>query len=541
MKHSFISCLLLLLICLTNCTEDEFLSTTYLTTDLELETYSISDPKVPTLDKVITNGSKVTLEFINHAAPKKPEGGFELMLNGKRTATNITPRLHSGQKKLTMSFTLKNPAAHRFQIFARWNSGYVRSNEKGATENGETTQELEQEEETTPNTVTPPSNPKQPVISNITFNGSKVILEFVNFSAPAKPEGGFELMLNGKRTAHDIVPRLHSTQKNLTMSFTLDNPQNYYYQIYARWNSGYLSSEKFYPGQANNSDGNPNEGNSDSDSNIENMPSLSSFRLLTDYSFENNIGRDVEWRRDGLKLQHQSREDGKVVSEDGRGVYHFRVTPGSYNRNDYSHRHELIPRSLPSPYFTKGFISNWNQEYVYEMKVKLSKNYKIGSEYVALFEAKNDYSGTRNASFTLYTEGDHYLIKHAYSRRETNRVAGEGGKKVYYDANGKELTPGVNYHKTKKVGAGYAKITEDMGKWVSWTFHIKWAYDDSGFIKIYKDGKLFHSYYGPNSFKDELAPYVIFGLYNSWWKNGQRTGSTEQELYVDHFRVYVPK
>lgn len=426
MKYSLISCLFLLLISLTNCTEDEFLSTSYLPTDVELETFSTSNPKVPILNKVTFEGSKVTLNFTNPASPKKPEGGFELMLNGKRTAISITPRIHS-------------------------------------------------------------------------------------------------------------------TEKNLTMSFTLDNPQNYYYQIYARWNSGYLSSEKFYPGQANTPSAPSEDPSDDIGSGDSDIPGLPSLKLIKGYEFEDNIGRNVTWEKDGLIVHHLGRKDGKVVTEDGKGAYHFRITPGSYTKSDGSYRHQVIPRNLPSSYFTKGFQSKWDQEYIYEMKVKLSENYEIGTEYVALLGAKNDFNRRRNASFTLYTEGDHYLIHHEYSRKETTSIKGEGSKKFSYDANGNKLRPGIDYKESKKMGMGYAKINQDLGKWVTWTFHIKWAYNDNGFIKVYKNGKLFHTYYGPNSYKDDYAPYVLFGLYNSWWKNGQRTGSNVQETFVDHFRVYVPK
>ena len=83
---------------------------------------------VPVLDNVTSDGLNVTLHFTNLSAPKGPEGGYELILNGERTKLEITDRVYSNEEKVTMSFALSEPGAYEFQVYARWNSGYQTSN-----------------------------------------------------------------------------------------------------------------------------------------------------------------------------------------------------------------------------------------------------------------------------------------------------------------------------------------------------------------------------------------------------------------------------
>ncbi len=530
LKHYLTSCLLLSLLLFSNCSEDEFISDSLVLTNLEAKSGGVSDTKEPVLNNVSVNGSKVTLNFTNHASPAQPEGGFELIMDGKRTKTNITDRIFSGSKNVSMSFTASNPTSHSYQIYARWNSGYKSSNELSGKGGGNAPGTPDDDNDQDLDGVKKPSNIKQPVIKSLTFNGKKVTINFVNFAAPRQPEGGYELMLDGKRTNTDITPRVNGSEQVLSMSFTLDKPDDHFYQIYARWQSGYIGSKRMYPGQATGDDGKSSPSSSPT-------LSMTNMKLVKAYEFEDNIGRNVTYERDGLKHQHQGRQDGQVVSVDGVGAYRFRIDPNGST----SYRHELIPRDLPSPYFKNGWEAIWDHEYVYEVRMKFSEKYELGFGWTSFFGAKNDYTTSRLGSFTLYTEGDHYFNRQYYAKHETKDRRGENRVYTYLDADGNKLTPGVDFHKAKKMGRGYPTVADDKGKWIKWTYHIKWSYNDNGFIKIYKDGKLFYTYNGSTGFKDDQGPYIKFGLYNSSWKNDKNTGSSLQESYVDYVKVYVPK
>ncbi|WPP50289.1 heparin lyase I family protein [Catalinimonas niigatensis] len=546
MKHFSITCLLFLLIGLTNCAEDDILSSDFSDVNLSSESVEILNPRQPVLTRVTTDGTKVTLEFTNHASPNKPEGGYELMVNGKRTGNTYTPRLDSNEKNLTMVFNIGDAASKNYQVYARWNSGYLSSNALDANESlsGESTSSSSSRTSTGTSDVKAPSNLKQPVISDVSIDGSDVVITFVNFSAPQKPEGGYELMVNGERTKENIVPRLNSSEKVLTMKFRISNPQSKYYQIYARWNSGYIRSEIFRPGSSSPSSPSesptPDDDESDDDngsgddsgSDDNDGPStLSNMKLIKTYDFENGS-------QGGLQTHKLGRQDGQIVSVDGVKAYRFRITPtGPKN----SYRQELIPRDLPYPYFdaSNGFEANWNKEYVYEVRMKFSSNHQTGSDWTSFFGAKNDYTVSRQGAFTMRIWGDHYWSKQHYARNFTTNRNGEGSVDTHFAANGEKIRSGSDFN-NRGFGSGYTKYDTDKNRWVKWTYHIKWSYNNSGFIRVYKNGDLFYSYNGPTGCKDDQAPYIKFGLYNASWKNGDFSGSKLQEAYVDYLKVYVP-
>ena len=539
-----------ILLFFTQCAEEEMFSERGLSSDLGLSSARTQDTRIPEVTKESVNGSKVTVEFTNYASPKRPEGGFELMVNGKRTYTNIIPRSYSSSKNVKMTFSISQPQS-TYQIYARWNSGYKRSNEMKPGSGGQSSSPPPGDDGNDDNSsggeVSRPSNITEPVISKLSISGSKVTLDFVNFASPKQPEGGFELMVDGKRTGTSIIPRLYSNKKNEKMVFSISNASNRCFQVYARWNSGYKSSEEVCKegGQSGGGSSSPQDdgdsgdgGDSGDDGNDESKtPSgLPALKLLRQYEFNSGFGKNVS-SSSGLRVHHLGHTRGKVVKVGGVGAYHFRITPGT-NKN---YRQELVPRNLPSPYFKGGFRAKWGQEYVYQMRVRISDQYEIGSGYTGFFSMKNDYKYSREGSYTMRFEGDHIFLRHMYATRSG---AGSKDAKVLphrYSVDGKKIYPGKDYHPTKRVGSGYRSLESDKGKWVTWTFHVKWSYGSDGFFRVYRNGNLFHSYRGPNSYKDEDAPYFKFGLYNSFWKHRQNTGASLQEMHVDYVRVYVPK
>lgn len=530
---------------LTQCAEEELFTEGGLATNIQLNSARTQDVRVPEITKVSADGSKVTIEFINYGSPSGPEGGFELMINEKRTYTNIIPRLYTSDKNVKMTFSISQPN-NSYQIYARWNSGYKRSNtmELGSESTSSTPpSDDDSSDDGDSGSVERPSNITEPVISKLAIDGSKVTLDFVNFASPKQPEGGFELMVDGKRTGTSIIPRLYSGGKNLKMTFSISNPSDRCYQIYARWNSGYKGSERVCKEGGTSGESSPptddNSGDtgSGSDDNSGIPSGLPSLKLLRGYEFNSNFGSNVNVTRNGLKVHHLGHTKGKVVREGGEGAYEFRITPGSKRSKNY--RQELVPRNLPSPYFRQGFRARWGQEYVYQMRVKISDDHQIGSDYTSFVSMKNDYKYRREGSYTMHIEGDHYFLRHMYATRSGASSSDATRKSYFYDANGQRLTPGKDYHASRRIGNGYADIVQ--GKWVTWTFYVRWTFNSRGFFKVYRNGKLFHSYTGPTSYKDEDAPYFKFGLYNSWWRSGHKTGSTLQEMHVDYVRIYVPK
>jgi hypothetical protein len=389
-------------------------------------------------------------------------------------------------------------------------------------------------------------NPKEPVLEKVHINGDKVTLEFRNYAAPDIPWGGFELIVNKKRTRNEIIPWVYSSEQRIQMSFTMKDAQNQCYQVYARWSDGFIASNEVCGATGSTGSEKPiTEPEPEPDPTpapgpVEDVTlPISNMKLLRGYEFENNIGRNVDVARDGLKVHHLGHKNGKVVSVDGVGAYHFRITPGTYSTNNPTWRQELVPRNLPSPYFNNGFEAKWGMEYVYQIRMKMTSDYDLGKEYLSVISTKNDYTISREGSFIFFTEGDHYYFAQKYAERPNIGRNEENNVPKWYGSVGENLTPGKDFSRSSLFGSGYKTIENDKGKWVTWTIHVKWSYNNDGFLRVYKGDNLFHSYNGPNSYNDQKGPYIKFGLYNSWWKHGNRTGSNSQEMYVDYFRVYA--
>lgn len=81
----------------------------------------------------------------------------------------------------------------------------------------------------------------------------------------------------------------------------------------------------------------------------------------------------------------------------------------------------------------------------------------------------------------------------------------------------------------------------DKGKWVTWTFHVKWGYEEyhCPFIKLYKNNNLVYENYGANTVNNVIGNYPKFGIYKWVWKNGQGNSDiTNRVIYFDNFKFY---
>ncbi len=58
---------------------------------------------------------------------------------------------------------------------------------------------------------------------------------------------------------------------------------------------------------------------------------------------------------------------------------------------------------------------------------------------------------------------------------------------------------------------------QSTDKWTDWVFRIKWAYDDSGILQVWKNGVLVVNRNGPNTYNDIKGPWFKMGIYKSLW------------------------
>jgi hypothetical protein len=62
----------------------------------------------------------------------------------------------------------------------------------------------------------------------------------------------------------------------------------------------------------------------------------------------------------------------------------------------------------------------------------------------------------------------------------------------------------------------------EPGVWVDWVIHVKFAYDNTGILEIWRDGVLVASWINqPNGYNDVIGPYWKFGIYKWPWEGGR--------------------
>jgi len=97
----------------------------------------------------------------------------------------------------------------------------------------------------------------------------------------------------------------------------------------------------------------------------------------------------------------------------------------------------------------------------------------------------------------------------------------------------------------KRVNAqgDYSYNRSDLGlveknKWSDWVFHIKWSYDNSGILEIWKNKtKLVSRINLPNSFNDANYPYFKVGIYRYDWDKIANNPITSRTVYVDELKI----
>ncbi|MCE7066601.1 polysaccharide lyase [Dyadobacter sp. CY326] len=78
----------------------------------------------------------------------------------------------------------------------------------------------------------------------------------------------------------------------------------------------------------------------------------------------------------------------------------------------------------------------------------------------------------------------------------------------------------------------------DKETWHDWVFHIKWAYDNTGIIEVWKDKKQVLSRLNqPNSYNDAMFPYFKIGIYKWDWSTKSTEGINSRTMYVDEIAI----
>ncbi len=81
----------------------------------------------------------------------------------------------------------------------------------------------------------------------------------------------------------------------------------------------------------------------------------------------------------------------------------------------------------------------------------------------------------------------------------------------------------------------------DKGKWVDWTFHVKWGWEKSQkpLLEIFKDGKRIFARTGvPNTKNDQMGVYMKLGIYKwDWAENPENSPLGRRVVYYDSIEI----
>ncbi|TLV03230.1 polysaccharide lyase [Dyadobacter luticola] len=97
---------------------------------------------------------------------------------------------------------------------------------------------------------------------------------------------------------------------------------------------------------------------------------------------------------------------------------------------------------------------------------------------------------------------------------------------------------------TKQGDGTFTRITLgklDKDSWLDWVFHIKWAYDETGVLEVWKNGvPIVSRLHHPNTYNDVKFPYVKIGVGKWDWATASTTISpliSERVVYIDEVTI----
>ena len=88
-----------------------------------------------------------------------------------------------------------------------------------------------------------------------------------------------------------------------------------------------------------------------------------------------------------------------------------------------------------------------------------------------------------------------------------------------------------------QISSNIGSYLDDIGKWVNWKIHVKWAYNDffEPLLEVYKDGELVFYSKKPNVINAANGPYFKVGIYTfNYVENPSACVSEKRVMYVDN-------
>jgi len=140
----------------------------------------------------------------------------------------------------------------------------------------------------------------------------------------------------------------------------------------------------------------------------------------------------------------------------------------------------------------------------------------ISTESIVQFQAQPDFNlgeTWRSAPLFLGVLNDRMILE---IRTDANKVTQQGK----YTFERMDLGPVIK------------------NEWLDFVFHIKWAYNNTGVVELWKNNKLIYSRINkPNCYNDILFPYFKIGIYKWDWEGKSPSTTTKRTIYIDEVRI----
>lgn len=155
-----------------------------------------------------------------------------------------------------------------------------------------------------------------------------------------------------------------------------------------------------------------------------------------------------------------------------------------------------------------------NVERWYKFNTYFSNDYQIDPipEIIAQWHEIPDWElgeTWRSPPVSLQTKNGIWYLEIRWATEEVNTNESISGRKIF------------------KIGS------VKTGSWDEWIFHIKFSYQKTGRIQLWRKDKLVLDYKGPNYYNDKKGPYFKMGIYKWEWNNNITQSINKRVLYID--------
>lgn len=158
----------------------------------------------------------------------------------------------------------------------------------------------------------------------------------------------------------------------------------------------------------------------------------------------------------------------------------------------------------------------------YRARIFVPEDWKVSSRQVVAMQ----WHGTRDfflgepgkyPPLEISIVGSEWQVKRSWDDRVVTRATGPGN------------VEGI---------ATIASVPLVTGKWLTWTFHVRWSSTGEGFTRVWLDDRVIADDLGANAHRDLLGTYLKAGVYvPSWRYKGLEPEISERVLYFDDIEV----